>query len=776
MNVIKAVLVWVLRGLAALVVVVLGLGLWIGGRYWFSLPRLSGEIRLAAAPGETKILRDHNGVPHIYGDSAEAVWFGMGFAQAQDRFFFMDLARRAIRGRLSELVGALTLPVDAEARAMNWEAVIAAQRVALPDHLRSALEAYRDGVNAALKQGPAAPEYALLFARPEPWTVEDSLACGLALVIDQVIGLREDFAQARLDGVLSPAQFAEYFPAYPAWAPLTLLPGESRPGPAENPATTGLALPLPKPVPKGGPNPGSNSWAVSGAHSMTGKPLLAGDPHVGLGAPATFYLAHLKLPEGDVVGAALPGTPLIVMGRGPHAAWAITNGTIDALDIRNLTAAETAAASERRETIRVRTLTGMRKEDFTFRDSAHGPIMEAAWNRAAALFTGGTVAVKSAAADRANRPFEAILALQFATSAEDVRKAARLLRAPALNLTIAVDNGDIGFALSGALPARDSGRQWIGELPENARPVIINPAAGFVINANNRQGTDDRLTGPFSPWRAARINDLLARETQHSIESFAAIQRDVTAVTTRHVLVALRKALPQSAAGKALHQRLLAWNGAMEADRQEPLLYALFYREFAQALYGDELKTPQIGSINEDFIDSVLAEGKAAQWCDDITTPSREDCPTLLGRALDQAAAIEVPQDLVWGKAHELRFSHPLLSRLPVVGNAYTVRQAVRGDADAPFATHFSPQGETKLDFHSDFGPGFRAVYDLDDLNRSRFMIAPGQSGHILSRFYRNFAAPWAAGRGVEIRTDINPDAPPRNVRVLRLTGKGRAG
>ncbi len=765
MNVLKPLLIWALRGLLALVVIIVGLGLWIGGRYWFSLPKISGETTLASAPGEVKILRDTNGIPHIYGESAEAVYFGMGFAQAQDRFFFMDLARRAIRGRLSELVGDLTLTVDAEARAMNWEAIIAAQRETLPENLRKALEAYAAGVNAALAKGPIAPEYALLFTRPAPWTIEDSLACGLGLVVDQVIGLREDFAAARLNNVLSPAQFAEFFPAYPEWAPLTLAPGS---GVDANPTGIGPALP----VAKAGPNPGSNAFAVSGARSASGKPLLAGDPHVGLGAPATFYLAHLKLPEGDVVGASLPGTPLIVMGRGPHAAWAITNGTIDALDIRKLSEGEAAASTERRETIRVRTLLGARQKEIIFRDSAHGPIAEPAWTRSAALFTGGNFAVKSAAADRANRPMEAMLALQFAKTGEDVRKAAQLMRAPALNLTIALDNGDIGFAVSGALPARDSAGLWIGDLPETERPFLVNPAAGFVLNANNRQTTNDKLTGPFSPWRAARINDLLAQNQRHDLESFAAIQRDVTPATTLRGLIALRSALPQSPAGKALLERLNAWDGAMAAERQEPLLYALFYRELAQALYGDELKTPQIASINEDFIDNVLAEGVSDAWCDDIGTPAAEDCPILLGMALDKAAAIAVPPELTWGEAHELRFTHPFLSRLPLLGKYYSVRQPVGGDADAPFATHFSVRGETKLDFHSDFGPGFRAIYDLGDLNRSRFMIAPGQSGHIRSPFYRNFAGKWAAGEGVEIRADLDPNAPPAGAKILVLSRK----
>lgn len=762
---------WGLRLLVAFVLLVLALVGWIIFRYQTSQPKVSGELDVAQLVGEAQILRDQYGIPHITGPNDAAVNFGIGFVHAQDRFFAMDIMRRSVHGELSELVGKIALPLDQKARAFRYENLIQAQLANLTPENLAALEAYSAGVNAALKAGPIAPEYALLFAKPRPWTVEDSVACSIALIVDQVTGIDEDLSRLRYQKILTPEQWKQYNPAYPDWAPLTipapLTPTPSVPGKPDAAKAKGAPQ---RPQPLGQKVPGSNAWAVTGARSNTGMPLLAGDPHVDLGAPATFYLVHLRYAQGDVVGASLPGTPLVVMGRGPHSAWAITNGAIDAQDLVAVSPAEVATYSKRTETILVRQLFGMKRVRVEFADSPDGPVIDPAIFPNAVLSGDVKTVFKTAALDEANRPFDAMRAVQFGRSAADTLRAAQLLRAPALNLTTAYDNGDIAFALSGALPMRDETGKWIGTLPEEARPFVANPGTGFIANANNRQTDNPAIVGSFSASRAAKLVERLGQQNVHDLASFQSIQGDVAPTSVARLLVALRDATPASEQGKALLTQLLAWDGAMRADAREPLLWAHYYRILAQALYGDEIQRDKLGWISPILVDAIL-RGSDAAWCDNVGTKEAvETCAQTMGAALDKAAANPPPPGN-WGQAHAMMFAHPLLSKFPILKGMYVVRQEVGGDNDSLQSTHYAPTGSDAGDFHSDFGSGFRAIYDLADLNRSHFVIAPGQSGHPLSPHFGDLAPLWAKAEGVEVRADVDFANPPANMRKLTLRG-----
>ncbi|HWA23190.1 MAG TPA: penicillin acylase family protein [Caulobacterales bacterium] len=756
-------LLWRIVGLA-LVLAFVAVG-YIGWSYYAAEPKIEGEVAVEGVSGPVKIIRDLYGVPHIFAARDADVYFGLGYAQAQDRFFQMDLTRRAVEGRLSELIGERGLPVDAHARIRNWNRVIAAQAKALPADLRAAMQAYVKGVNARLAEGRVAGEYALLFVSPEQWTVEDSIACGMALVIDQTIGLDRDQARRQLAGKLKGDLLAQFLQPYPDWAPVIVAEE-----PKSKPIVKAAAPPAKKPKPpvrkrRDGDeiNPGSNSWALAGSRTESGKPLLANDPHISLRAPSTFYLAHLKLKGGDVAGASLPGTPVIVLGRGPHAAWAITNGEIDAEDYVPYPRNAAAKFPTREEEIRVRFGETRR---LIVQEAPEGPIADPQYFDVKSFGPDVRVALKSAAADRENKPIEAVFELQRAKDASAAERAAKLMRAPSLNLLLATDKGDIAYALAGRLPARDDAGKWTADLPEDERPKIANPASGQIVSANNKPAASDRLVGSFFPWRAARITELLGARKLDAA-AVAEMQRDTLSLPAQRLLPAIRYARPKTKEGQTLQNALSNWDGHMDAAKQEPLIYAAWLRAVQSELIRNRADAGAAAAFDYPrftFIDAVF-NGDAGAWCDNSKTAQVETCGEIAGRAFDAVGA-SPPVGSSWGEAHAARFANPLLSAIPVIGRMYTVTEPVGGDGSTIDAMHFYGSG----DFSSDFGPGYRAVYDLADLNRSRFMLAPGQSGHILSPHYRDLAPLWARGEGIEIAGDWPADKPPEGMTVLTLS------
>lgn len=747
-----AVVVRSLSSIALLgAVLLLCLAGYVGWGFLASLPTLDGRHEAPGLSAPVRIVRDQRGVPHVIGESATDVYFGLGYAHAQDRFFQMDLMRRAGEGRLSELIGDLGFSADVQAHTRKWPALVRAQTAALAPPLRAALEAYAAGVNARLQEGLASPEHALLFAPAERWRVEDSMACGLALVADQTGSRTEEAWRAALERRLSAAQMASFFPAYPSWGP-TVLPGR-----------TGSVLSAPADDVRAG----SNAWVVDGRHTESGAPLMAADPHIGLTAPAAFYLARLVSPEGEFVGATLPGAPFIVMGRGPAGAFAVTNGEIDAEDYVGVDAETYAEAAMRRETILVRGLFGRERRVVEVRDTAVGPIADPRYFPEAALFgEGAHVALRSAADDPDNHAFEALYLLGHATHADTVTEAARLMHAPALNLLFAGVNGEIGYALAGTLPRRGADGEWLGPAAEEERPVLLNPASGRIVSANNAPAAAPPFRGYFMPERALRISELLDQSPRHDASGFAAMQKDELSEVARRFIAHIAAARPLTARGRTLQSELAAWSGEMSAENREPLLYALWLRELGQAIYGDEIG-PENGSLfprpRVAFLLAVL-EQDDQHWCDDAATARVETCADTAGVALDRAAAPAPPGN--WGEHHAAIFEHPLMSSIPLLGGLYTIRQPAGGDGTTINMSRFVGGAS----FDSDFGAAYRAVYDLADPARSRFMLAPGQSGNPFSPYFRNLVAAWTAGETFEISGEREGGPPADAEHTLLLT------
>lgn len=744
--------------------------------YWnykSSKPVVSGKMRVEGLKnGDAHIVRDPYGVPHIFGKSDLDVYFALGYAQAQDRFFQMDVTRRLVQGRLSELVGEKTFKLDVQNRIRGFNGVITDLMTGTDQDVRDILIAFSNGVNARLKQGRVAPEYALLLSYPDPWRPEDCIAVALAMTDNLVMGYEREIARKSLAEVLSPKQIAEFFPAYPDWAPRSLDDTD-----LTNRQKKGGEFYLPQSESTEAPQDGSNSWVVSGKLTASGAPLLANDPHLSLTSPGPFYLVRLALENQNIAGAVLPGAPFVVIGHNEKLAWTNTTNPVDAEDLLEEPSNGFRSVEQRVETIYVRAnLFFFAEKYLQVYETPEGPILDPQWFD----LTGykKRVVLKSMALDRNNGIVNAIHKMTKAKTVADFIESGKAWSAPMTNMLVASTAGDIGLLATGRLPLRDAEGRWQGFVGWDEQPNTINPPSGMIATANNLimpESYKHSLKGQFAVYRQARIRELLKATEKYNVPGFRTMQLDTQSVAVARILPYLLKtAQPETAEAQQLLIKMQQWNRDLAAELMQPLIYAAWLQELSSLIYSDELGVKHFKKFQgprTEFLDEVL-NGQLAHWC------RRENeslsCADLTGPALDRAVKNLITQYgensslWSWGAAHQAVFRHPLFTGLPFLDELFTVRVPVGGDADSVFPAVYSFENG----FEAKHGPGLRVIFDLSDLQSTQFVVAPGQAAHPGSPYFKNLIGQWKEGRGVAIRTDWDMGKLPPGAVVLTLAGK----
>ena len=750
-----------LIGLAVLVLLAAG----IGGALWRTLPPRHATVAIPGLSAPVAITFDQYGIPRIRAANLADAAAALGYVHARARMFQMDLMRRAASGRLSAIAGPATLPLDREMRTLGLRRAARADEAALPPATRALMAAYARGVNAWIgaRGRFSAPEFLLLGA-PRPWTPVDSLLWAKTMGLWLSMNWRQELARAQLSAHLPRAVIE------------ALWPGQHEAGRPDAARATGIrtaalsaaavdaALPA-FPAPFTEPPAASNEWAVDGAHSAAGKPLLAGDPHLGFGFPSIWYLARIDTPGETLVGATAPGVPGVVLGRNRHIAWTFTTTGADVQDIfietpvgvnEYATPDGPRPFSVRTERIRVR---GRPDQTIRIRATRHGPVISDLFNHGSG---GPVLAVAMANLQPGDTAAEGLLALDQAGTVAQAGAAAALISSPVQNLLIA-DSKTIGLFVTGRVPVRAQGdgtmpvdgasgaHDWTGWASGAALPHIVAPASGRLVNANNRIAPPDFpvFLGRdwFADWRAQRIRALLDRTPHATVADFTRMQTDVTSLFARALLPSLLAVPPPPGRAGAALRLLAGWDGAMTMDAPQPLIFhAWIDRFYGLVMERNHIPASVAGFAAPltEFLPAVFAPG-GAHWCGG-------DCTGLLRTALDQTVAALAtrfgpdPRAWRWGAAHQVVFAHPLLRAIPVLSRFVTLYIPSPGSA-----TTIDAGGTALGHFASVHGPEFRAVYDLADLDASRFMMAPGQSGNLLSPLSRNFLRPWRDGQTITI-------------------------
>jgi len=797
---------WLIRLASALIVLTVAA---FALAYYFasrSLPDYEGTLQVAGISAPVEIVRDNANVPHIFGQTDEDVFFALGLAHAQDRLWQMTMLRRTAQGRLSELFGVRTLPIDSLIRRLDLYPLSRSSVAALDSETQAALEAYSAGVNAWITEvnngarGRGAPEMWVFNHAIAPWQPADSVPIVKLMALQLSSHLEEEVLRARTSLILSnddrlndilPLTPGSGLAALPSYA--NLMPGLPDYTPNSRMAFDPISPVVPRTLAGA-----SNAWAAGIPRSATGSTLLANDPHLGLTAPSIWYLTRLELETGGVIGGTIPGVPVIMLGRSSDLGWGLTSSYLDDQDvfIEEVNPSDASqyrvpggwANFETRESIiRVKDAPSV---TLQLQWTVNGPVLPPdQYDLNTIRPPGHVTALGWTALSAQDTSVQAAMGIMRATSVEAGINAAEDYVAPAQMLTLP-DRNSVGLKLVGHVPNRDAahvtqGRlphfgympqnRWDGRRPYDTNPQWIDPVGGIVGNTNNKI-----IEAPFPAhvshmWgdsqRVNRWRLLMQAREVHTRDSFIEAQSDTVSYTARSILPLIGadlwftgEAAPDGTPAK-LRQDALSllaeWNGEMNEHLPEPLIYAAWVRALQDRLTRDELGLLQSEFTHADplFIERVYRDiDGAAAWCDILQSAPVETCADISRLALDDALIwIDENQGttiaaLRWGDAHQATHDHPVLGDVPLLNWFVNIRQSTSG------GDHTLQRGRTSgVDpnpFHNVHAAGYRGVYDFADPDSSVFVTATGQSGHPLSRYYDNLGELWRRGEYVPMSLD----------------------
>jgi penicillin amidase len=763
-----------------------------------SLPQLDGAV---AGLGVTATIeRDAAGTPTIRAATRRELAFATGFAHAQDRFFQMDLLRRAGTGELAALLGASVVDTDRHLRVHDFRHVAQQVLAQMPQSDKELLDAYAAGVNAGLDALSVRPwEYLVLRSRPVRWTPQDSLlaAFSMYLSLNDSTG-REELARAELHESLPTSLFDFLYPLGTAWdAPL--VGGSWRapdiPGPdvldlrSEAARRAVSAVPGSKLPIEERPMPGSNSWAVAGTHAANGHALLANDMHLGLRLPNVWYRARLMVdgsatdPARDLIGVTLPGLPFLVVGSNRHVAWGFTNSYGDWTDLvtvevdpadpqRYFVGATTEAFDVRKESIAVR---GGSPVSIEVRATRWGPIVaEDSQGRPLAL---AWTAQEPRATNLRMRD------LELATTVNDALSIANRAGIPVQNFVAADAAGHIGWTLMGQVPLRanydstlpaswrEPGTGWVGWRESDEYPRIIDPPSGRLWTANAR--TLDAVAwlqflgdgGYDLGARAAQIRDALFALPNATAADLAAIQLDDRALFLtrwRDLLLDVLgpASLVQHPDRKAARDLVERWSARATTDDVGYGIVRAFRLQVHKDVFGTLTATARLKFPQSDFNPSPQFEGSlwqvVTQRPSHLLDPRYATWEDALLAALDGALdslkqQCGSLQQCTWGRQNVLAMRHPLSGTLPFASHWLDMSaQALPGDAAMPRVQN------------SHFGASERLVVAPGHEEQGTFQMPGGPVDHPLSPFY-------GAGHDAWVRGETVPLLPGKTTYTLQL-------
>ncbi|MBL8239904.1 MAG: penicillin acylase family protein [Bryobacterales bacterium] len=680
--------------IGAAIVAAAGAVYWYG---WRPLPQESGTMNAPTAK-PVRVERDGLGVPHIVAQTADDLYFAQGFVTAQDRFWQMESFRRLAAGELAEVAGPAALESDREFRRLRISRIAEQRAKSVGGEDLAVLSAYARGVNYYLEtHADRLPvEFAMLGFRPRMWRIEDTMLVGLMMQQTLSNTYKQDLAREAMYEKGDAAKVQQLFP--------------DRTGSEHQ--------------------PGSNAWAVAGAHTRSGKALLANDMHLGWSLPGVWYMAHLRAPGVNVTGVSVPGVPAIVAGRNEHIAWGITNLGFDVQDLYQPTSNQAVLERDR---IAVKGTNGEPFEQFV---NAHG-----------AMFNGPggkPVALRWVAAE--NAPFRVgLMKLNRARNWTEFREALREFPGAASNIAYADKEGNVGLQVTGPLPIRKdcNGQrvstaghcEWQGFIPFEELPSFYNPAHGRIVTANQNPFPANyayTVSGNFAPhYRANRILDELKKKGKWTAEETLQLQADVYSPFSHFLAGQLTAAWDKKKATNPALRDAIAllreWNGEMQAEAAAPVIATYAANHLRRVIATRASGTAAVEW--EPFVYYAVIEnllrtrpaGWFADWDHELLRALQEGVEEGARRQGDDVRKWK------WGEYNKLVVASPVLRNLPWVASYFQIGPA-----------GMSGSSTTVKQTSARVGPSMRMVVDFGDAQGGVLNLPIGQSGHPLSRHFKD--------------------------------------
>jgi penicillin amidase len=759
--------------LATLVVVLAIAAVWFVRRPW---PQTDGTIAVADLSAPVEVIRDAWGVPQIYAANEHDLFFAQGYSHAQDRLWQMEFNRHVSGGALAELFGRPLVDGDKGLRAFGLRRDAERDLALMTPETRSILEAYAQGVNAyvAEHRGRLPLEFSILGVVPKPWTPVDSIAWGKLIALSFGQNRAQEETRALLAAKLGVDAARQLMAPYPDGEPVIISPeaGGYGPGAVSRSAVSPLLTAyLGEPVTARG----SNNWVVHGSRTASGRPLLANDTHLGLNMPSQWYENGLHAGRFDVVGFSFPGVPMVLIGHNRRIAWGISNMCGDTEDLfvetmndrRQVKVGnEWRDAEIVQETIDVK---GGKPQTFDVVITPQGPII----NQADELKGLPPLALRWTAAEP-SRLFDSLAGYNVARDWASFRQALSLWSAPTLNFVYADVDGNIGYQGAGLIPVRAPGqdgvfpvpadapdRDWKGFLPFDQMPSLYNPAAGFIVTANNKVVADSypHLIGHdySDPYRPRRITDVLQASSKVTLEDMRRLQADVyslpAAALRPYLLAAVQ---PADDVERRALDLVRSWDLRFTPESAAATIYFAWHTKLIPDIVGDELGDDLAAAYRgsgyyETPMYLEMMKNPANPWFDDVRTKDKvETRDDIIRRAFREALADlrqrlqdDDPAAWRWGRLHTAFLAHqpfgnsgiPLLIKLfngkpvPLPGEAFTV--------EAQSANRMQP-------FRVGFGVSQRMIVDLGDFARSLSVNSTGQDAQLFRRHREDQIDLWA--------------------------------
>jgi penicillin amidase len=760
-----------------------------------ALPQLDGQLNVGGLSARVTVTRDRHGVPAIDAATLEDLFFAQGYVTAQDRLWQMDIMRRFGSGELSEILGEDTLKLDREQRILGLRAAAKKALEIATTRDRNFFEAYARGVNAyiASRTNRLPIEFRLLHYSPKPWLAEDSVVIANSMVKDLNYHYFYDaLSREKILAKLGPELTADLY-VNRSWhdRPPTVLredlnqpesnAGDSDddddddspdnsvtqnfPSKHEAPAVGALSFEgFPTEDP---PVNGSNDWVVSGAHTVTGKPLLSNDMHLGHQMPNLWYEAHLHSGALDVAGVTLPGMPYVIVGHNQRIAWGFTNVGPTVTDVYIETFNQQGAyqtpkgwlqPEHRSEIIHVK---GKPDVSVDVKITRHGPVITE-------LVPGETrpLALRWTLYDGLHIPF---FEVNTAQNWEEFQRAFSQLDAPGQNVVYADVDGNIGYHATGKVPIRaagdgslpvsgaDDAHEWTSYIPFEKLPSIYNPPSGIIGTANGRiapDGYPNSISMEWeAPWRTARIYHVLESGRQFTAADMLALQTDIDSdadlFAAERFVYAVDHSSKASAKAKQAAELMRGWDGHMQASAAAPTITENSVRELRRLLLEAKLGTAPADPVKDDELLSwkTYSWEMRSVWLENILLhrPQRwlpEKYPNydeLLTAAVEAAVnGPEAPKDLAswrWGAFNAVEIQHPILGKIPLI------RQW-----SGPGVKEQSGSGYTVKAVSRHHGPSERFTANLADLDQSTLNLVTGEAGNFLSPYYMDQWKAWYEG------------------------------
>ncbi len=753
---------YLLGGFSLLLVIAIAVSFWFVQN---TAPKTKGEMILSGLEESVSIYRDESGIPHIEASSTKDLFMAQGFVTAQDRMFQMDLSRRQASGTLSEVIGESTIDKDKFFRTLGLRRAAEDSFDAYSQEAKQILQWYADGVNAYMaqaKEESSLPlEFTLAGYEPNEWDPIDSLTIGKYMAFDLGGHWEGQAFRYYLLQNFSEEEAVDLFPSYPEEGSTVIQEIKE--------SNLDMSKSFAKSVIPDQYN-GSNNWVVSGDKTASGQPLLANDPHLGLGTPPIWYETHLNSPEYNVSGVIFAGVPGIIVGRNDSIAWGVTNVGPDVQDLYiekrnpdNPTEFQYNDEWEKAEVI---------DESIPVKDSEpipyevvitrHGPILsEFAYDDQPDT----PLSLRWTALDPSSE-LEAVLMMDKASNWEEFKSALTSFHTPAQNFVFASTDGTIAYRANGLIPIRKNGDsmvpvpgwndeyEWEGYIPWEELPTIVNPDEGFISTANNKITTEDypyHITHTWAqPYRQDRIREVLLESDELEPKDMMALQNDFVNLQGKEFTPLLIEELNSenlTSVEKEALSVLNEWNYIDGRDEAAPLLFHLWLVEMEKVLFDGKIEKEMMPLFDgkSQVVDQLIrraASGDEGAWIKKsggFTSVVTESYQAAVSRAVDLQG--RTPEKWAWGTFHSVPFEHPLGAIKPLnllfnpdvnaMGGSRVTVGAAGWNTTTGLVTHGAP---------------WRGVTDLSNIQTSYNVISPGQSGFVFSKWYDNQITDWVEG------------------------------